>query len=81
MAAAGTQILVESHSDHVLNGIRIAVREGVIDPAKVAIYFFASRPDAQVTRLALDRNGTVSNWPEGFFDQSEKDLANLAGWA
>ena len=81
IASADAQILVETHSDHVLNGIRIALREGVIDPAKVTIYFFTNRREAQVVRLSVDRNGTVSDWPEGFFDQSERDLANLAGWA
>jgi len=80
MAAAGSQILVETHSDHVLNGIRLAVREAIIDPSQVTVYFFSTRPEAQVIRLSVDRNGTVSDWPEGFFDQSEKDLANLAGW-
>jgi Protein of unknown function (DUF3696)/AAA ATPase domain/AAA domain, putative AbiEii toxin, Type IV TA system len=81
MASADAQILVETHSDHVLNGIRIAVRERVIDPTQVTIYFFTNQPDAQVVRLSVDQNGTVSDWPEGFFDQSESDLASLAGWA
>ncbi|MBW2663221.1 MAG: DUF3696 domain-containing protein, partial [Deltaproteobacteria bacterium] len=27
-----------------------------------------------------DSQGNLSEWPEGFFDQSEKDLARLAGW-
>lgn len=80
VASADAQILVETHSDHVLNGIRIALREGVIDPAQVTIYFFTNRREAQVTRLSVDKHGTVSDWPEGFFDQSERDLASLAGW-
>jgi energy-coupling factor transporter ATP-binding protein EcfA2 len=81
MAAAGSQILVETHSDHVLNGIRLALRDGVIDPEKVIIYFFTLREGPQVTRLSFDKNGSINDWPAGFFDQSEKDLASLAGWA
>jgi len=80
MAAAGSQILVETHSDHLLNGVRLAVRDGVIRPEDVAIYFFAPSAAAHVTRLSVDKHGTISDWPEGFFDQSEKDLASLAGW-
>ena len=80
MAAAGSQILVETHSDHLLNGVRLALRNGVIQPEDVAIYFFAPRAGSHVTRLSVDKHGTVSDWPEGFFDQSEKDLATLAGW-
>lgn len=80
MAAAGSQIVIETHSDHVLNGIRVSVREGLIDPAQVTIYFFTNLPEPQIIRLSIDKNGTISDWPDGFFDQSEKDLANLAGW-
>ncbi len=80
MAAAGSQILVETHSDHLLNGVRLALKDGVIDPSDVAIYFFSPLSGSRVTRLSVDKNGTVSDWPPGFFDQSEMDLANLAGW-
>ena len=80
MAAADSQILVETHSDHLLNGVRLAVRDGLIRPEDVAIYFFAQNAAAHVTSLSVDKNGTINDWPEGFFDQSEKDLANLAGW-
>jgi predicted ATPase len=80
MANAGVQMLVETHSDHVLNGVRIAVKEGVIRPEDTAVYFFTGKPDARVIRLSVDRNGTVHDLPEGFFDQAELDLANLAGW-
>jgi predicted ATPase len=81
MASAGSQILVETHSDHLLNGVRIALRNGVIRPDQVIVYFFGNRPEARVTRLSVDKNGNVSDWPEGFFDQSEKDLSTLAGWS
>lgn len=81
MAAAGVQLLVETHSDHLLNGVRIALRDRLISPEQVAIYFFTGRDDARVVRLSVSRDGGISDWPEGFFDQSEKDLAKLAGWS
>lgn len=77
MASTDAQILVETHSDHVLNGIRIALREGIIDPSLVTIYFFTSRSDEPVIQLSVDRNGSVKDWPEGFFDQIENDLSQL----
>ncbi len=85
VAASGVQVLVESHSDHVLNGVRLAVRDNVIEPEKVAIHFFTvaghadERPPRVISPL-IDRFGNLSEWPAGFFDQSEKDLAKLAGW-
>jgi predicted ATPase len=35
---------------------------------------------SDVVRLFVDKTGMINDWPPGFFDQSEKDLANLAGW-
>ena len=39
-AAAGIQLIVETHSDHLLNGIRLAVKRGVIPPEDTAFRFF-----------------------------------------
>ena len=82
-AAAGIQVIVETHSDHVLNGIRIAVRDKVLRHDHTSLLFFsgASESSHGVTMPRLDRHGRIDEWPEGFFDQSEKDVAHLAGWA
>jgi hypothetical protein len=80
MAAAGVQIMLETHSDHVLNGIRLALRDGVIAPEQTQIHFFTPSKSAPVISPQVDKQGNLSEWPVGFFDQSEKDLAILAGW-
>jgi len=80
MAAAGVQIMLETHSDHVLNGIRLALRDGVITPEQTQIHFFTPSKNAPVISPQMDVQGNLSEWPVGFFDQSEKDLAILAGW-
>ena len=81
MAGTGLQILVETHSEHVLNGIRLAVRDGQVPPQDVTLHFVGQGGVAgRVTTLAVDHNGAVSDWPEGFFDQAENDLAILSGW-
>lgn len=81
MAGAGLQIFLESHSDHLLNGIRLAVREELLRPQDAAVHFFgANRCAGSVTTLSLDRMGAISDWPDGFFDQTERDLASLSGW-
>jgi predicted ATPase len=81
MAAGGVQLLVETHSDHLLNGVRIAIRDKFISPEDVAIYFFTGKEEARVVKLSVSGAGDISDWPDGFFDQSEKDLASLAGWS
>ncbi|UQR61599.1 DUF3696 domain-containing protein [Bradyrhizobium sp. C-145] len=83
-AASGVQIIVESHSDHILSGVRISVKDKVLPPNKVALHFFQGRSGEQdavsIVTPSLDQNGSIDAWPEGFFDQAELDLARLTGW-
>jgi predicted ATPase len=81
-AAAGVQIIVETHSDHLLNGVRLAVKAKVISNSQVKIHFFtrAGPGGHGVLSPALDAQGRIDEWPEGFFDQSERDLSRLASW-
>lgn len=79
-AAHDVQIIIETHSDHVLNGIRIAVKNKTIKPDKVALHFFdrsKEEPCCAVTTPQLDGDGHLDQWPEGFFDEWEKGLAEL----
>lgn len=81
-AASGIQLLVETHSDHILNGARLAVRDRVIDSENLSILFFAGASTAGhgVTSPKIDREGRIDEWPDGFFDQGDKDVSRLAGW-
>lgn len=77
-ALAGVQVVVETHSDHFLDGIRIAVRDHMISPSSVAIHYFRHTGiKAEVTSPTVDSNGRLSCWPEGFFDQHEVNLSKL----
>lgn len=82
-AAAGIQVIVETHSDHVLNGIRLAVRDKVLTAAKLSLLFFAgsSGEGHGVTSPRIDGDGRIDEWPDGFFDQGDKDVAQLASWS
>jgi predicted ATPase len=81
-AAAGVQILVETHSDHLLNGARLAVKERTLSHDALQIHFFTgAKPDGHgVISPLIDPDGRINEWPDGFFDQSERDLSRLAGW-
>jgi predicted ATPase len=85
LARSGVHVVVETHSDHLLNGVRLAVNRGNMPPQDVGIHFFNSRPrssadPAHVMSPKMDADGGISDWPRGFFDQAENDLAMLAGW-
>ena len=81
-ASAGIQIIVETHSDHLLNGVRLAVKDGFLRPESLRIHFFngVGAEGHGVSTPAIDREGRLNSWPDGFFDQSEQDLGRLAGW-
>ena len=79
-AADGVQILVETHSDHVLNGIRLAVKKGSLIADNVRLCYFTrdvTRGDCYVELPSVLPNGQLSNWPAGFFDQWELSLNAL----
>lgn len=82
-AALGVHVVVETHSDHVLNGVRLAVREKAIRGEDVGLLFFSGTSGERhgVTQPTIDDEGRINEWPQGFFDQSEKDIALLAGWS
>lgn len=82
VAASGTQVIVETHSDHVLNGIRRAVKTNMLRPDQVLLHFFRPRGGEldQVVSPALDSAGNIDMWPDGFFDQFDKDMNHFAGW-
>jgi len=80
-ASCGVQVFVETHSDHVLNGVRLAVKNGLLTPEQTRIHFFQPRntPDSasQVIPLHIDPDGRIDVWPPGFFDEWDKSLEAL----
>lgn len=82
VASAGVQVILETHSDHILNGIRRFVKSGGISPEQVALHFFRARSadEAQVISPQINNHGDLSCWPDGFFDQFDKDMNFFAGW-
>lgn len=81
-AANGVQIIVETHSDHILNGVRVAVKRRLIKPRQTQLlYFTGIESDNQFKHYILgpkiDENGRIDQWPEGFFDEWERQLNEL----
>ena len=85
VAAAGVQVVIETHSDHVLNGVRRAVKDTTLAYEATALHFFRRRKDGrtdrpQVESPSLDARGNIDNWPDGFFDQFDSDMSYFADW-
>lgn len=81
VGAGGVQIIVETHSDHVLNGIRVAVKKRKLESEKTKLfYFYKDKKDSYKHKVmcpVLDKNGRIDEWPEGFFDEWDNALLEL----
>ncbi len=78
-AANGVQIIMETHSDHVLNGVRLSVKQQKIQPEQVGIHYFGVYEEDGIwkhekTSPEILEDGSLSNWPEGFFDEWDKAI-------
>lgn len=81
-ASSGIQVVVETHSDHLLNGIRLAVHGGRLKPNDVQLHYFQHQEKkgqtfTNVVSPRIDRNGRIDKWPDGFFDEWENSLDAL----
>lgn len=72
-----TQLIIESHSEHLLNRLMRRVAEEKIKPDQLAIYFCEglSTGDAKMTPIQIDLYGNIANWPENFFGDEMADIA------
>ncbi|RAO52731.1 hypothetical protein LUPAC06_05592 [Micromonospora saelicesensis] len=80
VAGSGTQVIVETHSDHMINGIRLGVAaDHSLGHEDTLIHFFEEATgDGNPVQVELSPRGELTSWPEGFFDQIEEDLGRLA---
>ncbi|QSV61560.1 MAG: DUF3696 domain-containing protein [Dolichospermum sp. DL01] len=81
-ASCGVQVVIETHSDHVLNGIRLAVHAGKIKPESVQLHYFKRQEKqgqgfTEVVSPRINRSGRIDKWPDGFFDEWDKSLEVL----
>lgn len=78
MANAGLRIVVETHSDHIINGIQLAVAKKEIESSSITInYFDKGEQQPEVHPISMNEKGELDKWPKGFFDQTEIDFAKL----
>ncbi|NBH82425.1 DUF3696 domain-containing protein [bacterium C-53] len=81
-AGNGIQLFVETHSDHVMNGIRISVKKKSIVNTWVKLFFVEKEIRGNecvhsVKKPMILPNGKLNFWPDGFFDEWEKALDEI----
>jgi predicted ATPase len=81
IANSGIQIVIESHSDHIFNGIRKAIAIKTISKQHVSINFFELDENllTKNTRIEISASGRVVKHVKGLFDQFDDDLDEILG--
>jgi predicted ATPase len=73
----GVQLIVESHSEHLLRRLQRLIAEEKITERQVALYFCYSGGSggSVIDRLEVDSYGNILNWPPDFFGNELADVA------
>ncbi len=73
------QIIIESHSEHLLHRLQRRIAEEELAPEQAALYFCQMEEDgaSSLTELELDPFGNIKNWPEDFFGDDMGDLVAM----
>jgi len=82
LAQNDVQIIIETHSDHILNGIRVGVKEKPELKDRTIIFYFKkvvteSEQFSKITDIKIDKNGTLSEYPENLLDEWSNQLSKL----
>jgi predicted ATPase len=80
VASAGVKIIIETHSEHVVNGIRRASLDSEnLTSSDVGIYFFNSLGSKreQILDLSINEKGELTKFPKDFFDQVNQDNSEI----
>lgn len=80
LARRGRQVIVETHSEHVVASACLAVKRQEIEPAAIALSFFSQvQGRTRIDRIDVDASGRRLASPDGFFDQAAEELLALLG--
>lgn len=72
------QIIVESHSEHLLRRLQRRIAEEALSHEEATLYFCATRNGtSHLTPLKVDMFGNIENWPEGFFGDEFGEMAAM----
>lgn len=78
LSQTGVQVIIETHSDHIINGIRVFAKDHSFDERENIIHSVTDKEGKrQVKPIHIDKDGNLTAVDEGFFDQITKDLMRL----
>lgn len=79
-ASERRQMIVETHSEHMINRARRLVVEGKMDADDVIIHYVDRDADgSNVVTIGLDADGDFTrDWPDGFYDERYHETMKIA---
>lgn len=81
LTRAGVQCIVETHSEHIVNRIRLRIVQDTTDYTLNCVrMFFVEKAGTESVFHRVEPNifGAIPEWPAGFFDQAETEAALIA---
>lgn len=82
IASSGSrQLFVETHSDHIFNGVRAGLSTSDFEANLINTFYFELDSDylTKVTKVEIGKNGRILNDVPGLFDQFNLDLNKMLG--
>jgi predicted ATPase len=80
---AGVQIIIETHSDHIINGALVCCNKNIISHEEIKVYYFDRDEELHATKvsnLIVEEGGRIDHPPKGFFDQIDIDMQSIMGF-
>ena len=78
----GNRFLIETHSDYIVDRVRISVRQGLLKPDDVSILYFEPNGNAvNIHNMGLDDDGNLEGSPPGYRDFFLRETDRLLGFA
>ena len=78
----GSRFLIETHSDYIVDRVRIAVRKRLLKPDDVSVLYFEPNGNAvTIHNMTLDEDGNLQGAPAGYRDFFLKETDRLLGFA
>ncbi|KAA6328383.1 hypothetical protein EZS27_022714 [termite gut metagenome] len=60
------QVIIESHSEHILNGLRVSVYDKIISSENLNVLYFDRNFESPFLKIAIEEDGGIKNWPPDF---------------
>ena len=75
------QVVLETHSDHIINGLRLAIKNKELSPSDTTVLFFDRDEDKsdtpKIVSIHVDKNGNMDNQPRDFMDEWTRQMLAL----